>query len=322
MTTTQLVTKIYTVQEAFGFPSALQLGGYESHPLAPPRKEYFFHKDVLKDLIAFMRSGEKACCLIGERGTGKTSLAQQYHAALQLPLITVQASADMLTEKLLGQWVMKDDKSMQFRYAGVLLAAKHGCTVLIDEINLIPPGILSIINGLLEGYAYDCPETGERIIPAEGFRVIGTCNPPDGVQYKDREEFDAALEERFFWIRCGYPSEAEEVPMVEKVLASFVTDAAVRSGLAKNMVQVANAIRDSHMSRSMTTNALRTVMSTRVLLKWASFTGIFQYVAKDGKSPLHYALERVLTKAPSVDEGEKAAIHEIVHLKTGQPMAV
>lgn len=316
-----LKTKAYTIEEAFGHPSQTVVPGYESHPFAPPKKEYFFHKGMISEMLGFYRSGERACCFIGERGTGKTSFCEQFHAHLQLPLITVTGAADMLSEKLLGQWVMKSDKSMEYRYAGVLLAAKSGVPCLIDEINLIPSGVLSVINRLLEGYHYDCPETGERIVPGPGFKIFGTCNPPDEVQYKGREELDAALEERFFWINCQYPTPTEEIPMVEKVLAKGIQDAATRTGLATQMVEIANLIRDRHMARNQGADALRTVMSTRVLLKWATFTLVFHEVSRLGKSPLHYALERVLTRAPSVDDGERKAIHEIVQLKSGQQFA-
>lgn len=311
--------KAYTFKEAFGLDVPMSLNGFEDHPFAPPRiAGYHFHVNLLRDMIGFLRSGSTAACFIGERGTGKTSFVEQFHAALRLPIITVQASADMLSEKLLGQWVMNSDKSMTYRYAGVLLAAKLGIPVLIDEINLVPPGILSVINRLMEGYSYDCPETGERITPTGDFKVFGTCNPPDGVQYKDREEFDAALEDRFVWIRCEYPKPEEEIPLVAAVLATMIPDETVRNGLATSMVAVANDIRDRHMSRSTTADSLRTVMSTRVLLRWARFSLVFHDLAQKGISPVHYALERVLTGAPSVDEREKAAIHEIVQLRTGQ----
>lgn len=315
--TFQLEPCVYTMEQAFGIKHAKQVHGFKTHPAAPLKKKYFFHRGMLGDMLAFMDSGETACGLIGERGTGKTSFVEQFHARLQLPLVSVQASADMLSEKLLGQWVMQSDRSMQYKYAGVLLAAMRGWSVLIDEINLVPPGILSVINRLLEGYSYDCPETGERIIPQPGFRVFGTCNPADGVQYKDREEFDSATEERFFWITCHYPSAAEEIPMVMEVLATEIDDEAVRQQFAQKMVAVANDIRARHMSRSTAADAMRTVMSTRVLLKWAKFTGLYREISKTGASPLHHALERVLTRAPSVPESEKAAIHEIVQLQTG-----
>lgn len=314
--------KTFTLQEAFGLPSQTQIQGFDSHPLAPPSKEYHFHKGMISDMLGFLRSAERACFLIGERGTGKTSFVEQFHAHLNLPLVVVSGSSDMLTEKLLGQWVMKSDKSMDYRYAGILLAAKAGVPVLVDEFNLIPSGIMSIVNRLIEGYYYDCPETGERIVPGAGFKLYATGNPADGVQYKDREEMDAALEERFFWIECHYPSPDEEMPMVEKQLEAAISDPQIRKSLAGQMVDVANKIRDKHMARNQGSDALRTVMSTRSLLKWARFTCVFHEVSRLGKSPLHYALERVLTRAPSVDAGEKAAVHEIVSLVTGQEYKV
>ncbi|MDN0082508.1 AAA family ATPase [Crenobacter sp. SG2305] len=314
--------KTFTLQEAFGLPSQTQIQGFDEHPLAPPKKEYFFHRGMVSDMLAFFRSGERACYLYGERGTGKTSFAEQFHAHLNLPLVVVSGSSDMLTEKLLGSWVMKSDKSMEYRYAGILLAAKAGVPVLVDEYNLIPSGVISIVNRLLEGYYYDCPETGERIVPGPGFRLYATGNPADGVQYKDREEMDSAQEERFFWIECHYPSAAEETPMVERQLETAVTDPAIRSTLAQQMVDVANKIRDRHMARNQGSDALRTVMSTRTLLRWARYTCVFHEVTRMGKSPLHYALERVLTRAPSVDAGEKTAVHEIVTLVTGQQYEV
>ncbi|NHR04516.1 AAA domain-containing protein [Chromobacterium haemolyticum] len=304
------VRKDWTLKEAFGIDVPYSVSGFAQHDWAPVKDpNYKFNKENLSDLLNFHASGETAFLAVGHKGTGKTSMVEQFHASLCLPLLIVSCSRNMTEDQLVGQWLLTEDKSMNFKLTGVALAAQLGMSVLLEEYNLLPPGVASVLNQLLEGKPYDVPQTSERIIPAPGFKVFATMNPNDGMNYRDREDLDSANEDRFFIVQVGYLPEEDEIPIVEGALAA-ITDSEVRKNMAKGMVDVANKIRAQFMQTSAA--ALTTVMSTRTLRRWAKFSLIYRSAASKGKSPLHVALSKVLTNAPSVSAADRQAIHEIV----------
>ncbi len=74
-------------------------------------------------------------------------------------------------------------------------AMEGGYCLLIDEINLAPPGILSVLGPLLDGStSLISPQSGATIRAAPGFRILATCN---SARYAGRQALPMSLRGRF-----------------------------------------------------------------------------------------------------------------------------
>lgn len=271
--------------------------------------DYDFRQDLVIEMIGFFKMENVfAMWLTGLQGSGKTTLVEQFHAAMGWPLITFAASAQTTAKDLLGgfkptggEWAYQDGH--------VTMAARFGCSVLIDEYNLIMPEETSGINKVLEGQHMDIEETGERLTPKLGFRLFAACNPADVSKgFLGRNEQDAANTDRFWMVDVPYPEASVEIGLAQKVL-SKVMEGAIALQYATNMVDVANRVRKQSMAAGNNSNdALELTFSTRALLKWAE--GLCAFA--EAPNPVHYTLERALTRHARADTGTKGTIHEIV----------
>jgi hypothetical protein len=112
----------------------------------------------------------------GAPGCGKTALVE---AAFGDDLYTILGSGDTEVADLVGSYV---DTGSGFRWEDgpLLKAAMEGKPLLIDEVGLIDPKVMSIVYGLMDGrkeYAVTAnPERG--VVKAQdGFYVVGATNP-------------------------------------------------------------------------------------------------------------------------------------------------
>ena len=112
----------------------------------------------------------------GALGCGKTALVE---AAFGDELYTVLGSGDTEVADLVGSYV---DTGSGFRWEDgpLLKAAMEGKPLLIDEVGLIDPKVMSIVYGLMDGrkeYAVTAnPERG-TVKAQDGFYVVGATNP-------------------------------------------------------------------------------------------------------------------------------------------------
>lgn len=275
--------------------------------------DYKFRVDLIRDMMGFWVSGERAMLIIGHSGSGKTSMIEQWHARLNLSLLTVVAHPRMEIADLVGHFVPTASGGMEFHYGPVARAAKEGLSVLIDEYFVLDPGVATGLNALLQGGMLYIPETGEAIRPKEGFRVFAATNPADiGAGYFGRNTQDAANQDRFYTIRVGYPKAEEETPLVQKVLMQQgIEDEAVALMFAERMVDVANRVRNLYCGESDDAGAIDITLSTRSLKRWAVLFMMFSQVEK----PEHYALQRAVTNRASRETAK--AIHDVVDLVFG-----
>lgn len=112
----------------------------------------------------------------GAPGCGKTALVE---AAFGEDLYTVLGSGDTEVSDLVGSYV---DTGSGFRWEDgpLLKAAMEGKPLLIDEVGLIDPKVMSIVYGLMDGRKeYTVTANPERgtVKAQDGFYVIGATNP-------------------------------------------------------------------------------------------------------------------------------------------------
>lgn len=266
--------------------------------------------DNLRDLLHFYMAGGNAFCAMGHPGTGKTMGVQQFHASLNLPLLSMSANPRTQAYHLIGRLVPNKDGGVSWVDGPVLMAARLGMSVLIDEYNFIDPGEMTGLNLLLEGRPYLVPETGELIVPRHGFRVYATCNPKDDKGLvQGRHTQDNANDERFEFSWFGYLPQEIEVQLITEMIAPYQPSLPAHV-LAEKFVSVANQVRKLYAGVTDDSGALDKTISTRVLRRWVSKAMSASTQGSLVESPMHYGLERAWSL--SCSDEVRVAVHELV----------
>jgi nitric oxide reductase NorQ protein len=133
------------------------------------------HDDVL--VLRTARANQQFVLLYGAPGCGKTALVE---AAFGDELYTVLGSGDTEVSDLVGGYSQLPGGEFIWTDGPLVKAAESGKPLLIDEIGLIDPKVLSIVYGLMDGRReYTVTANPERgtVKAQDGFYVIAATNP-------------------------------------------------------------------------------------------------------------------------------------------------
>lgn len=133
------------------------------------------HSDI--EVLRKAREAGQFVMLYGNPGTGKTAAVE---AAFPDELYTILGSGDTEVADLVGGYVQTPSGGFEWVDGNLVRAAEEGKVLLIDEIGLIDPKVLSVVYGLMDGrrelVVTANPERG--VVKAkEGFWVVAATNP-------------------------------------------------------------------------------------------------------------------------------------------------
>ena len=148
--------------------------------LRPNGEDYYSrkwgeHDDVL--VLRKARENQHFVLLYGAPGCGKTALVE---AAFGDTLHTILGSGDTEVADLVGGYSQSPDGGFIWTDGPLIKAAEAGQPLLIDEIGLIDPKVLSIVYGLMDGRReYTVTANPERgtVKAKDGFYVVAATNP-------------------------------------------------------------------------------------------------------------------------------------------------
>lgn len=133
------------------------------------------HEDVV--VLRAARDKDKAVLFYGAPGCGKTALVE---GAFGEDLFTVLGSGDTEVADLVGGYTQNPEGGWRWTDGPLIKAAEAGLPLLIDEVGLIDPKVLSIVYGLMDGrreYTVTANPDRGTVKAKQGFFVIGATNP-------------------------------------------------------------------------------------------------------------------------------------------------
>jgi len=136
------------------------------------------HNDV--KVLRQARDNSMYALLYGAPGCGKTALVEAAFCNEAGGLQTVLGSGDTEVSDLIGGYVQTPSGGFLWEDGPLIKAAESGGVLLIDEVGLIDPKVLSIVYGLMDGRReYTVTANPERgtVKAKDGFYVIAATNP-------------------------------------------------------------------------------------------------------------------------------------------------
>lgn len=229
-----------------------------------PKEIVFEDNKKIVEQVAVAVSYTMPVLLIGETGTGKTSLVRHLAFSTGNGFVRVNHNGGTTIEDIVGRWVI--NKSGQTEWIdGILISAmKKGYWFLADEINAAGAEINFVYHSLLDddGRVILAEKGEEVVIPHPNFRFFGAMNPP--TEYAGTKELNKALMSRFMVARVDFPP-----PKVEAKI--LVSRTGIHEDVAERMIRFAGEVRVMHAKEE-----VRFVLSTRDLLMWATMHKVYK----------------------------------------------
>lgn len=233
------------------------------HPDFIPKEIPYEEDKKTLEQVAFAISFGMPVLLVGETGTGKTSLVRYIAHRTNNAFVRVNHNGGTTVEDIVGRWIINQSGETVWVDGILIQAMKDGYWFLADEINAAGAEINFIYHSLLDddGRVLLAEKGNEVVVPHPNFRFFGGMNPP--TEYAGTKELNKALMSRFIVVKTDFPS-----PSVEKKI--LIDRTGVSEAHAEKMVETAGQVRIMHGK-----GEVQYVFSTRDLLMWATMFKVY-----------------------------------------------
>ena len=277
------------------------------NPLVPLYdSNYLFDVNVLADLL-WAREHNKNAWMVGDTGTGKTTLTEQICARTMTMFQRVNFDSDITRVEFVGKVdVTTDDVGSKTVFTeGILpIAMRMPCVLLLDEADAIRGDIAYVLQPVLEGRPLRLLEDGGRMVhPHPQFRIFAAANTGGAgdstglysaaVKVQSR----AAMNRYNVFVRVSYMDAIEEMLLVKRITPDL-SEAA-----ADVMLAFLSNYRTAFKDREITTP-----ISPRNMMTLGAYVSSFE-----PRIGLRSALERGLNAVvfQSIDESDAPVVRGI-----------
>lgn len=229
-------------------------------PKAKLEKHQIIGQDKNKKILNVGIDKNLPMLLIGETGTGKTSLIREAAMERKQPWTRFSITGETTVDEFVGKYELEAGETI-WRDGVLLDAMKSGKWLIADEINVALPEILFVLHSLLDddNMVTVAQHAGEVVKPHKDFRFFATMNPTD--EYAGTKELNKAFQSRFnIVLQVEYPQPAIEAKIVADKTGVDLAD-------ATKMADVAVALRKAKKEEK-----IFYTCSTRDLLQWGTLS--------------------------------------------------
>lgn len=201
---------------------------------------YYPAVEALRTLVLSCSCNLKAM-LVGDTGTGKTSLAEYFAAKLGRPFARIQFDEFMDDQKLIGSLEVRGSEQgseTYFNKAELVRAMAYPTVACMDEFSRGPSHVTMLVNPILDRGSVTITTHDEKasatVEAVEDFFICATDNTNgtgDGMDvYNSSNVLDEAIRNRFdLYATVPYPSKATEL----EILLALGMDAGEADKLSK-----------------------------------------------------------------------------------------
>lgn len=272
-----------------------------------PDETYIINAQVAQ-LFKILQISRKNCPqnvnLVGPHGCGKTELAIQFAARLNLPLLIMDCANLREARDWFGYKSAKDGTVFwhESQFVRAVEAGNH--VILLDELNRANPHLLNTLMPLLDARRFTyLEEKGDKICVGPGTVFFASMN--EGAGYTGTSALDRAIRDRFpRVVELTYLEEEDEIKLL-------VNRVGVNQEIATRLVGMANKIRQDATGLSA---ALTESMSTRQLIAAAHDFAI------GGVETLTFTISNHFS-AEGDDDSERVRVQNIIQGKFGDLLA-
>jgi MoxR-like ATPase len=176
----------------------------------------FGQEGVVQDTLITILAGGHTL-LVGVPGLAKTRLAETLGVVLGLAQKRVQFTPDLMPADITGTDVLEEDRASGRRVFRFVRGPIFAHVVLADEVNRTPPKTQAALLQSMQEYRVSAG--GQTYALPLPFLVFATQNP---IEQEGTYPLPEAQLDRFmFQIDVGYPSEAEEIQIVNQQTTSY-----------------------------------------------------------------------------------------------------
>ena len=260
------LSKVMITDEFFCYGSQrLRKRKKRGNPLIPFGITYVL-EGKQPEVVLYALENNETLLLVGESGVGKSKMIHYLAQETNTPLLNACGHNEITVENLLGSLMVINGNTVW--KDGILPEAmRKGYWMLLDEINSIDPGVIKVINELLDTKKITVTVAGEpRLVKAhKDFRFICTMNPPDSPIYKGIETLSFEFMDRFDTVvHIDYLSPETEIKLIME-LSGLDNEA-----IARKIVEFANRIREA-----MRQGEIFATVTTRSLISFCKKAKVF-----------------------------------------------
>lgn len=258
-------------------------------------------EEVLDEVIITLLAGGH-CLLEGVPGLAKTLMVKTISQVMELSFKRIQFTPDLMPGDILGTEILEEDHSTGRKFFQFNQGPIFANMVLADEINRTPPktqaALLEAMQEKLVTYA------GKNYALPNPFLIIATQNPIE--QSGTYPLPEAQLDRFLLYIKLGYPSEKEELEVLEKTTGTYQSSPQkVLSG--EEVKQLQELTRQVHLDSSLLGYINRLIRATR--LENTSVSEVKTYVEWGAGTRAGQALV-LCAKARAIVKGRFSVIPE------------